>query len=91
VSDQLILWGIQSSQPGVRVPSFVVNSSFNSCLFNYPVINLLYVLLVDLVIYIITNSMHCLSSVYCVFTPIHFLGVSKAQHQAHCQSAQKNN
>jgi hypothetical protein len=50
MSDQLIVWGIQSSQSKIRMPSFVFNSSFHSCLFNHPVINLLYVLLIDLVI-----------------------------------------
>jgi len=43
MSDQLIMWGIQSSHSKVRVSSFLFNSSFHSCLFNHPVINLLYV------------------------------------------------
>jgi hypothetical protein len=54
MSDQLIMWGIQSSQSKVRMPSFVFNSSFHSCLFNHPVINLLCVLLIDLVMLLVT-------------------------------------
>jgi hypothetical protein len=54
MSDQLIMQGIQSSQSKVRMPSFVFNSSFHSCLFNHPAINLLYVLLIDLVMLLIT-------------------------------------
>jgi hypothetical protein len=50
VSEQLIMWGIRYSQYRVRGPLFVFNSSFHSCVFNYPVINLLYVLLIDLVV-----------------------------------------
>jgi len=42
MSDQLLMWGIQSSHSKVRVSSFVFNSSFHSCLFNHPAINLLY-------------------------------------------------
>jgi hypothetical protein len=30
---------------------------------------------------LITNSMHCLSSVYWVITPLHFSGLSAAHHQ----------
>jgi hypothetical protein len=33
------------------------------------------------IIWIITNSMHCLSSVYWVITPLHVLGISAAHHQ----------
>jgi hypothetical protein len=50
---RMIMWGIQSSQSEVRMPSFVFNSLFHSCLFNHPVINLLYVLLIDLVMLLI--------------------------------------
>jgi hypothetical protein len=32
-------------------------------------------------IWIITNTMHCLSSVYCVITPLHVSDVSAAPHQ----------
>jgi hypothetical protein len=33
------------------------------------------------IIWIISNTMHCLSSVYCVITPLHISGVSAAHHQ----------